>query len=87
MVDRGVVALDLVPTELIVPRLRVAGAVFALVGAVLGAVAAFLINPVVGRGLLQRRLPGLAANSNRQSGFSPEVDFASMRESSNRKPN
>ncbi|KIQ15931.1 MULTISPECIES: hypothetical protein [unclassified Rhodococcus (in: high G+C Gram-positive bacteria)] len=48
MVDRGVVALDLVPTELIVPRLRVAGAVFALVGAVLGAVAAFLINPVVG---------------------------------------
>ena len=44
-----------------------------------------LINPVVGRGLL-RRLPGLAANSPLQTGFLPNVDFASMREPSGRKP-
>ncbi|WP_285185024.1 MULTISPECIES: hypothetical protein [unclassified Rhodococcus (in: high G+C Gram-positive bacteria)] len=48
MADRGLVALDLVPPELIVPRLRVAGAVFAVVGAVLGVVAGLLISPYVG---------------------------------------
>ncbi len=48
MADRGLVALDLVPPELIVPRLRVAGAVFAVVGAVLGIVAGLLISPYVG---------------------------------------
>ncbi|MBM7414726.1 MULTISPECIES: hypothetical protein [Nocardiaceae] len=48
MADRGLVALDLVPPELIVPRLRVAGAVFAVVGAVLGVVAGVLISPYVG---------------------------------------
>ncbi|MBY6541117.1 hypothetical protein HQ325_20835 [Rhodococcus sp. BP-349] len=48
MADRGLVALDLVPPELIVPRLRVAGAVFAVVGAVLGVVAGLLISPFVG---------------------------------------
>ncbi|MDQ1201612.1 hypothetical protein [Rhodococcus sp. SORGH_AS_0303] len=44
MADRGLVALDLVPPELIVPRLRVAGAVFAVVGVVAG----LLISPYVG---------------------------------------
>jgi hypothetical protein len=47
-----------------------------------------LINPVVGRGLLSHRLPGLAAaNNNLQPSFSPEVDFASMREATSRKLN
>lgn len=44
-----------------------------------------LVNPVVGSGLLWR-LPGLAANSNSRAGYMPEVDFASMRETSG-KPN
>lgn len=44
-----------------------------------------LVNPVVGHGLL-RRLPGIAAASpHLQSGFQPDVDFASMRESTPRK--
>jgi acyl-homoserine lactone synthase len=46
-----------------------------------------LINPVIGSGLLQHRLSGFAANSNQQPSFSPEVDFASMRESASRKLN
>lgn len=59
---------------------------FGIAGSVL-AIDDGLINPVVGRGLLQRRLPGLAAaNANRQTGFSTDVDFASMRESAGRKP-
>jgi acyl-homoserine lactone synthase len=46
-----------------------------------------LINPVVGRGLLQHRLPGLAAaNFDHRPGFSPDVDFALMREATGRKP-
>jgi len=45
-----------------------------------------LVNPVVGSGLLWR-VPGLAANPNRQTGFLPEVDFVSMRETSDGKPN
>jgi len=45
-----------------------------------------LVNPVVGSGLLWR-VPGLAANSSGQTGFLPEVDFVSMRETSGGKPN
>ena len=45
-----------------------------------------LINPVVGRGEL-RHLPGLAANSNAESIYQPDIDFAAMRETSGGKSN
>ncbi|MGB3770323.1 MAG: hypothetical protein WBA00_04185 [Rhodococcus sp. (in: high G+C Gram-positive bacteria)] len=60
MVDRGVVSLDLVPAELVVPRLRVAGVIFAVVGAILGVVAALLIEVYVGA-VLGSALVGTAA--------------------------
>lgn len=48
MPDRSTVTLDLVPPELILPRLRVAAGVFAAFGLVLGLVAGFLLTPEVG---------------------------------------
>ncbi|NIL79279.1 hypothetical protein [Rhodococcoides kroppenstedtii] len=51
MPDRSAVALDLVPPELILPRLRVAAGIFAGFGLVLGVVAALLLTPEVGLAL------------------------------------
>lgn len=45
-----------------------------------------LVNPVTGRGEL-RPLPGLATRSVAEPAFTPEIDFAAMRESSGLKAN